>query len=266
MGSRLAAYRALLREIRSCGYRFCTIIEFAEIDRSAAFDQPVCLLRNDVDSNKTGVAQMFGCDRDEGVRATYFFRLSTIDRKLMDRIENHVGVVGYHFEEIASVAKRLGLNSRAQVDAHMEEIRDEFRRNIAQFHERTGRIPLAVASHGDFVNRRIGVSNSDLLTPALMEELGIVADAYGDRFHRALDARFSDFPPPQWWKPFDPVQVLPDRPRSLSILVHPRQWTCNPALNLWLNGQRISQEISWRRRAAMTERRNARGPTNADNP
>jgi hypothetical protein len=175
---------------------------------------------------------------------------------LAQKIAAHGSEVGYHFEEIASVAKRLGLGSKPQIDAHLDLIRNEFRNNFLGFRARAGVTLRTVASHGDFINRRIGVPNQYLLTDALLDELGIV-DGYDRRIHAGLTARFSDWPPPDWWRPADPLHALQDRPATVSILVHPRQWICNPALNLRLDAMRLVEEIAWMRRRAVAARREA---------
>jgi hypothetical protein len=251
MGSRLAEYSALLTRLKALGYRFCTMTEFVlAADAGEHFASPVCLLRNDVDSDPRGAARMFSCDRSAGVRATYYFRLSTLDPALAADIAATGSEVGYHFEEIATVAKRLGLRSHDDVAAQMERIRDEFRSNIATFRRRSGVPVRTVASHGDFANRRLGIPNQQLLTQTLLNELELVADAYDRRIHAGLAARYTDCPPPQWWKPDDPIRALEKRPATVSILVHPRQWTCNPAANLRLTIRRVADEAAWRIRGA----------------
>jgi hypothetical protein len=251
MGSRLERYRSLLGNLKEAGYNFHTMSEFAcGVDRGETFPGRVCLLRNDIDSDPHGAAAMFACDRSMDVRATYFFRLSTLDVALAREIASSGSEVGYHYEEIATVAKRLGLRSVQQIDAHMKLIRDEFRANFRRFAGLVGATPRIVASHGDFANRRIGIPNHYLLDERLMNDLGILADAYDPRLHGSLEARFSDLPAPQWWHPDDPVLALHDKPATISILVHPRQWTCNPALNFRLDAQRLGEEAIWRCRGA----------------
>jgi hypothetical protein len=254
MGSRLGEYRSLLSRLKELGYEFRTMADFAETPgRGETPNRPTCLLRNDIDSDSGGAARMFACDRNEGVRATYFFRLATIDAGLAREIVRHGGEVGYHFEEIASAAKRLGLRSRQQIDNNLDLIRHRFRENVALFRSMTGISPRIVASHGDFANRRIGVPNHYLLTRSLMDELGIVADAYDPRIHAGLDARYSDFPAPEWWRPQDPALSSEDRPRTISVLVHPRQWICSPWLNLRLDAARLWEEARWRRQRVARE-------------
>jgi hypothetical protein len=256
MGSRLAEYRSLLSHIKQLGYDFRTMAEFVEAaGRGGGSGRPTCLLRNDVDSDPGGAARMFACDREAAVRATYYFRLATIDPPLMQEIVRHGGEVGYHFEEIATVAKRLGLRSRKQIDAGLDLMRREFRDNVFSFRARSGVMPRTVASHGDFANRRIGVPNHHLLTRTLMDDLGIVADAYDPRIHAELDARYSDCPPPEWWRPQNPLLGFSRPPRTVSILVHPRQWTCAPALNFRLAAERLWEEGTWRWNDIMASRR-----------
>ena len=251
MGSRLNEYRRLLQYLRGLGYRFLTMAEFAtRTARDAERDALVCLLRVDVDSDPAGAARMFACDCEEGIRGTYYFRLTTLDPPLIRQIVSHGGEVGYHFEEIASFAKRFGITSREQIDANIDAIRNMFRQNLHQFHVRTDVSPRTVASHGDFVNRRIGLPNQHLLSRELMDELGIVADAYDPRIHASLAARFSDCPPPLWWRPENPFNALRGRPASISILVHPRQWRCNPVVNFGLGIVRLREEAVWRWRNA----------------
>jgi hypothetical protein len=251
MGDRLAHYRALLRRLKDLGYRFHTMSEYVGlVARGEAFADPVCLLRNDIDSDPAGAVRMFACDCQENVRATYFFRFSTLDPDLAARITAHGSEVGYHYEEIATVARKLGLTRASEIDAHLDAIRGAFRNNVIRFRARAGVAARIIAAHGDFLNRRLGVTNRHLLTPALGLELGIVADAYDPVLHDRLAARFSDRPAPQWWRPADPMQALAERPATVSILVHPRQWVCSPLQNMKLAVTRGAHELTWRVRAA----------------
>jgi hypothetical protein len=243
MGSRLDQYRDLLRQIRAAGYRFLTVSEFAQsISSSDGIRSATCMLRNDVDTDPAGAARMFDCDREFDVRATYYFRLSTIDRRLMRRISEFGSEVGYHFEETSTIIKRHGLASRKQIDTQVDLMRAEFRKNIAIFRDYSGIMPRSVVAHGDFVNRLVNVPDSYFITPSLLKEFEILADA------QKLCAWLSDAPAPIWWRPQNPLDAIAGAPDTMAILVHPRQWTCNRMANLRLDVVRIWEEAAWRAR------------------
>jgi hypothetical protein len=247
MPDRIDEYRDLLRAIRGKGYCFSTIETFAtEVRGGAVSDGLRCILRIDIDSDPDGAARMFDAASAEGVQATYYFRLSTLDRPLAQRIAAHGSEVGYHFEELATYAKRQGLRTAAEVDGHTPMIRDEFRRNVALFREAMGVSPRTIAAHGDFLNRRFGVKNSHVVDRALMDECCILAETHEPWLMRAVDARVSDRPAPQWWHPRSPIEALEDSPSVLYILVHPRQWTRAPMHNALLDLQRGRDEIRYR--------------------
>lgn len=250
MPDRLSAYRQLLRNILDRGYRFLTIESFASEVRSNAISPgPRCVLRIDIDSDPEGASRMFHAASAEGVQATYYFRLATLHPPLAQRIVAHGSEVGYHFEELATYAKRHGLRTAAEVNRHLPEIREEFRRNAALFRDTMGVMPHTIAAHGDFLNRRLGIKNSHVVDLALMEEYGIVAETHEPWLMRAVDARVSDRPAPRWWHPRSPDESLAASPDVLYILVHPRQWVRAPLHNLFLDLQRGAEEIHYRWRS-----------------
>jgi hypothetical protein len=255
MPDRLNEYRDLLRSIAGKGYRFCTVEEFAQnVKAGRRHEAPLCVLRNDVDSDPGGASRMFEIDCAEGARATYYFRLATIDRALIDRILSRGGEVGYHFEELATFAKRSGLTSKAEIDAHLPEMRDEFRRNIVRFREATGVSPRTIALHGDFLNRRLAIRNNYILDRALMDEFGILAETYEPWLAAAVVARLADRPAPVWWHPRGPDETLRDTPAVVYLLVHPRQWVRNAARNAALDVLRGIDEVKYRWRSMRRRR------------
>jgi hypothetical protein len=241
MGSRLDQYRDLLRQIRAAGYCFSTTSGFAQsISSSDGVRPATCLLRIDVDTDPAGAARMFDCDREFDVRATYYFRLSTIDRRLMRRICEFGSEVGYHCEETSTIIKRHGLASRQQIDSHVDVMRAEFRKNIANFRDLSGIMPRSVVAHGDFINRLVNVPDSYFITPSLLKEFEIAADT------PKTCRWFSDAPAPIWWRPQNPLDAISGAPNTMAILVHPRQWTCNRMANLRLDFVRVWEEAAWR--------------------
>lgn len=247
MSPRLGEYERLLAGLRGKGYRFLTIAELAACSRSEAALPPLaCVIRNDVDTDPGTARRMFELERTCDARATYYFRLSTFDPPLMHSIAAHGSEVGYHYEELATIAKRRGLRTKAELDAHLPSIRAAFSRNIQAYAERAGRLPKTIASHGDWINRKLGVPNSYAIDAELRARFGIVAEAYDEWLNRPVQARFADHcGAPNWWMPHAPDETIAGGVRCLYFLVHPRQWRANPAENLRVDANRAVEGLAY---------------------
>lgn len=225
MPSRLAEYRGLLESLRGAGYTFVTMRELAASAAAGKTEgRRICVIRNDVDSDAKTANAMFEIDHAIGARSTYYFRLSTMDQSLMRCMADSGSEVGYHYEEIASYAKRHGLRTRSDVEAHLPSIRQEFARNMDDYRALLGVYPATLASHGDFVNRKLGVTNTLIVDDELRSRFGIVAEAYDPWLIAPVDCRLSDASYPRWWHPESPESALKSDPNCVYILVHPRQW------------------------------------------
>jgi hypothetical protein len=246
MPDRLAEYRELLRSIAAKGYTFSTVEAFASnVTAGCLPPEQACVLRVDIDSDAPGAARMFDIAAAEGVRGTYYFRLSTLDRSLAQHVRAQGSEAGYHFEELATFAKRHGLRNAEEVEAHVPAMRDEFRRNVMRFRDAAGEFPRTVAAHGDFLNRRFGIRNSQIIDRPLMDEFAILAETSEPRLMGAVTARVSDRPAPRWWHPRSPIEAMSDSPSVLYILVHPRQWVRAPLHNIGLDLQRGTEEAAY---------------------
>ena len=181
MRSRLGRYRAMLETALDTGYE---IISVEELWRRVAGpgldpDRRYLVLRHDVDTDPGTAGVMWSIDRELGVTSSYYFRLSTISAGLMTDIASGGGEASYHYEEIATIAKRRGLPDRADVEAHIPEAQAEFARNLEHLRSLTGLPMPVVSAHGDFVNRRLGTPNWMILADAAFRrEVGVEAEAY----------------------------------------------------------------------------------------
>lgn len=246
MPDRLPEYGDLLRSIAVKGYAFSTVEAFASKVRAGAVPHELtCVLRIDIDSHPAGAARMFEIAAAEGVHGTYYFRLLTLDRSLAQRIRAQGSEVGYHFEELATRAKRQGLRRAEEIERWVPAMREDFRRNVALFREAVGAFPRTIASHGDFFNRRFGIDNSQIIDRPLMDEFGILAEGREQWLTRPATIRISDQPAPRWWYPHSPIEALARSPRILFILMHPRQWVRAPLHNTALDLQRGAEEVAY---------------------
>lgn len=248
MPSRLGEYARLLTQLQEQGYTFLTVAGLAAAVKSGTLPALACVIRMDVDTDLWTARHMFEVEEALGVRATYYLRLRPFDANLARRIAAHGTEVGFHYEELATVAKRRGLRNKADVDAFLPKIREEFAANINWFAEQVGFWPKTIASHGHFINRKLGIPNHYAIDRTLRERFGIMAEAYDDWLNAPVQARFSDVEPPAWWSPGDPDEAIRRRVPCIYILVHPRQWRANRFENARLEIERVMEELAYQGR------------------
>jgi hypothetical protein len=245
--SRLREYELLLSLALSAGYETLPLGEFAE---RPATSERVLLLRHDIDSDLATATRMWEIEQRLAVRGTWFFRLSTWDDTLVAAVAAGGSEVGYHYEELATLALRSGARSREAALALVEQARDLMRVNTAALRRRSG-LPLTTfASHGDFANRHTGVRNTVLLDDeGLRAELDVRLEAYDQRLTSRFDARSSDRGYPRLWVPADPGEALRAGAGVIEILVHTRPWGAAPLTNARLDLARLRDEALLRARS-----------------
>lgn len=233
MPSRLREYELLLSVALGNGYETLTLGELA---RNESTPERVLHLRHDIDSDLVTAKRMWRIEQRLGVHGTWFFRLSTWADDLIAEIASGGSEVGYHYEELATLALRRGARSREAALALVDEARGLLRVNTAAVRRRSG-LPLTTfASHGDFANRTTGIANTVLLDdPALRAELDVRVEAYDESITARFDARASDRGYPQLWAPADPLPALRAGAGVIEILVHTRPWGAAPRANAGLD-------------------------------
>ncbi len=251
MPSRLPAYRDLLVLALDAGYTVVSVERFWALLGSAAVDPAAryLVLRNDVDTGPATAAAMWRIERALGIAGSYYFRLSTLDLGLMAEIAAGGGEASYHYEELATVAKRHRARTREAALALVPEAQDRFAANLGRLRARTG-LPFAtVASHGDFANRHLGLMNWTLLVePAFRTAQGIELETYDDAFMRHVTSRHADMTYPAFWTTEAPDAALRRGEPVVYLLVHPRAWRVERGFNLRDDVRRVYEGISYLRR------------------
>jgi hypothetical protein len=227
MPSRLGAYRALLEAALGAGYAIISVERFWKLIGADAVD-PVrryLVLRHDIDTGPRTAVAMWQLERSLGIASSYYFRLSTLDLSLMADIAAAGGEASYHYEELATVAKRRHLRTPAGALAHLPDAQDLFRRNLERLRALTGLPMRVVAAHGDFVNRKLGLTNSAILTdPGFRREAGIELETYDEAFMSHITSRHADLTSRPYWTPADPISAIRQAEPIAYVLVHPRGW------------------------------------------
>lgn len=258
MPCRLQHYDALLQQARDAGYRQTSVRNWLHALRASGRNDgssgntastpaagKVLVHRHDIDTDVATARRMFALEQRHGVRASYYFRLSTLDYGFMREIEAYGSEASYHYEELATWAKQRHLKRADAVRAGMEAIRASFEENFRIIEAHLGHKLTTVASHGDFANRRLGIVNCEVLADAaLRARCGIEAECYDDELMRSLDLYISDRPAPQYFHPLAPQAAL-GRYRRICLLTHPAQWHASWGANHRKNLGRLVEAWRW---------------------
>lgn len=248
MPSRKEGYYRLLQESQQRGYECYSIRSFWQLIQAGVLqtDRRYLVLRHDIDTDRSGAEAFWQVEQSLNARASFYFRLSTIDIPLMQKIEASGSEASYHYEEIASIAKQLCLHGTQQIAHQMPTIRQRFKSNLTALRQQSGLPMSTMASHGDFVNRKLKIHNYEILKDSeLREELTIEAEVYDDAINRPLTSRFSDAPYPRFWQPSDPLEAIRRGDAVVYLLTHPRHWHPNPRGNLADNFRRLAEGLRY---------------------
>lgn len=243
MPSRLGLYERLLEDAAEAGYRQLSVRDF--LPPPAAGRGPTLVHRHDIDSDVRTAAKMFAIEARHGVTASYYFRLSTLDIGLMREIEAYGSEASYHFEEVATFAKRNHIKDAHMLRSRFPLIQDQFRSNLQDIEQQLARKLVTVASHGDFANRRLKVVNHEILDDQVFRaRCGISCEAYDAALMHQFDLYISDRPYPQYFHPTSPTDAL-GRYSCICLLTHPVQWETNWAESTGCNVRRLVEGLSW---------------------
>lgn len=242
MKNRYGEYKSVLESFLQHEFKFVCVKDFGTSEIEG--HNKVLCLRHDIDSDTKIAWEMFQIEKELGIKSTYYFRLSTMETALMDEIMTYGCEVGYHYEEIASYAKEKGLKDPVEVRRNMPVIRKQFAKNVKMFERKMGGKLESVASHGDFVNRKLGIPNKELVTERLLQALGVRWEAYD--VEEGLDFRIADRIYPEFFGPVTPEEIVAiDKYKKGLVLVHPRQWDKAPIIRMKLDFNRLVEGISY---------------------
>jgi hypothetical protein len=243
----LNEYENILKVAIEAGYTFVTLQEFCKRikDGSIRRNEKIFINRHDIDSDVATARRFFEIEKRTGVKATYYFRLSTLSFELMEQISRYGSEASYHFEEIATYAKRNGIKSQKALRFSMQEISEEFEKNFHFISNRLSFPMKTVCSHGDFVNRKLGIVNYEILkSDSLRKRLGIECEAYDEEIMKHVDVYVSDKQYPHFWHPAD-VREFIGKKKIIYMLTHPRQWYARRFCNTKENMVRVYDGIKY---------------------
>ncbi len=250
MSSRLGEYRDIMKQVLSEGYEVIGVADYYIEMLAGRLAKPRKILvnRHDIDTDVNTARRIFEIEKELNARSTFYFRLNTLNVPLMREIKEAGWEVGYHFEEVASYAKRNGIRTKEEILDKLEHIRREFEANFCSVQNMLGFRINTVASHGDFANRVLGVTNHLITDCAeLRDKLDILAEAYDVRLLSSFDIYLADRPPPVGFAPMGPVDAMLAGHKKICMLTHPRHWHASWVDNTKENLIRAYEGWKWSR-------------------
>ncbi len=250
MPSRLSEYRRLIESALADGYTVLSVERYWQLVTTTALDPAgrYLVLRHDIDTDQETAGLMWRIERSLGIEASHFFRLSTLDPVLMRAIADGGGLASYHYEELATVARERRPRNRDQAIALIPEAQARFAVNLQKLRKTTGLAMDVVASHGDFLNRKMGIANWAILADErLRSELGIRLETYDQNFLATVSSYHRDAPPPAPWMHADPFEAIKRREPVMYALIHPRPWRANVRVNALDDLNRLWEGLLYRR-------------------
>jgi len=246
MPSQFAAYGGLIDAANRAGYCHISVRQYHDtLSRSLPMPDKLIVHRHDIDTDLRTTRKLFEINKKYGVKSSFYFRLSTLDIDLMHEIEEYGSEASYHYEELATYAKKHRIKDVAVLRDHLPRIRDEFYANFCAIEGRLRKKMQTVASHGDFANRKLKLSNTEILADQqLRQRCGIEVEAYDRILMENIDIYIADRPARQSYYPMNPLEAL-DRHRRIYLLTHPRQMESNWQANTKENLCRVYEAVTW---------------------
>jgi hypothetical protein len=242
MPSRLPIYDQLLKRACDLGYQTCSVYSFCRMATESALDPAgrYIVLRHDVDTDARTARRLWEIERRNGCTSSFFFRLSTISPTLMKEMHETGFEASYHYEEVSLIAKQKRIRDPELIRAEMPVIRSVFRANLNYLRTITGLPMRCVASHGDFVNRSLGITNTVILEDQQFRRaVDVEFEAYDAVILGRGLSRHTDCPYPDLWEKTDPLEAMRDGLHVLHVLTHPRHWHRAVCVNLFNNISRV---------------------------
>lgn len=246
MPSRLGTYEAFVFLALNSGYLQTSVRAYFKSMRGSEYcNNKIIVHRHDIDSDIRTARKLFEIERKYNIRSSYYFRIATLDYEFMREIEEYGSEASYHYEEVATFAKKNHLKNPAEIRKHLPEIRNEFLINFNLIEERLGKKLTTVASHGDFVNRRLKLINHELLDDQkLRDRCGIECESYDRTLLNNFDIYISDRPHPQYYHPISPFDAIGQH-NKICFLTHPAHWETNWVENTKVNLYRLYEGMRW---------------------
>ncbi len=239
MPERISEYEKLLQTFLDNGYKFLMIKDYKKCNDKNKY----IFIRHDIDSDIDIARKMFLVEKKLKIKTTFYFRLETFSKSLVEEILEYGSEVGYHYEELATFVKENKLTSIDDVQKNKPKIQELFLENIRKIEEKYHFKLASIASHGDFINRKLGITNKIIYDEKLRKKLNLIEAYDVDDY---VDFRTSDTMYPKFFKE-DPYLAISKKAKKVLLLIHTRYYGKNPKERFKLDVKRVIDSIKFRK-------------------
>jgi len=246
MPSRLGLYDSFVRKALESGYIQTSVRNyFKSLHNNEYLNKKIIVHRHDVDTDVRTAKKIFEIEKKHNIKSSFYFRITTLDFDFMRQIEDYGSEASYHYEEIATFAKKKHIKDPVEIRRRLSEIRNDFFINFNSIERQLGIKIVTVASHGDFANRQLKLINHEILNDSeLRKRCGIECESYDQSLLNNFDIYISDRPYPQRYSPISPFEAIGQHNR-IYLLTHPEQWETNWKENTKHNLRRLYEGVVW---------------------
>lgn len=223
LNDRLKMYSKYINEAKQQGYKVETLGEFYNHYKE---DGKHFILRHDVDHKGEATRKMFEVEKNLGVRSTYFFRYSTVDKVLIDEMILAGFEIGFHFETIANYIDDNHITNKEDID--LEKCKVMLKKEVKEFEEMIEHPVFSLCAHGAPANKKIGISNNVITEErGILKDIGIDYEAYDKTMYEYVDCHIMDqsilYNYGFSYKDTPESSILEGR-RNIIFLAHPNHW------------------------------------------
>lgn len=222
LNNRLKAYSEYLREAIRQGYSVESLETF---QRHYKEPGKHFVLRHDVDHNGIATRKMFECEKKLGVKSTYYFRKSTIDKCLIDEMIRDGFDVGFHFETVAEYIEEKHIQDKSAIN--LDECRERLKKEIREFEETIGHKIYSICSHGAAANVKLNISSNVITEGGIPADFTVAFEAYDRNMYQYVDCHIMDS---SILNNFGfsyqdtPFSAMGEKKKNIVFLAHPNHW------------------------------------------
>lgn len=230
--NRLESYAKYIEYALASGYKVYSMDEF--YNNKDSTDKKF-VLRHDVDWNSVATRKMFELEKKMGVHSTYYFRKSTIDKKIIQEMLNAGFDVGLHYETISDYALENKINNPEEID--LDIVREKLKKEIKEFKVNYNKNMTSICSHGSPKNSELRLSNNVLLDGESYLDYDILFEAYDKNLY-------------DYYKPYhimdsnirrgcgfsytsNPIEGINANENVIIFLSHPNHWFFSFKSYIW---------------------------------